>query len=104
MAAGKRRPDETREMRLVGRLIELNPEVADASLPQFIANRRWPGSDEWSTWDEITHELRDITGEIITDVSLRRWASRYGIPQNTALAGGPVTEAEYAKALEDNNI
>lgn len=94
-------PDETREMRLVTKVIELSDAVSESSLPEFIAVRRQPESNRWSTWDEITIDLHAVTGEVITDVSLRRWAHRYGIPETS---GGLVTRAEYAKAMRQNHI
>lgn len=96
--------DETREMRLVGKLIGLDDSVPETSLPQFLASSREPESDKWSTWDEITIALHKITGEVFTDVSLRRWAQRYGIPEGTQRQGGAVTKAEYARALKRNGI
>jgi hypothetical protein len=59
-----------------------------------------PG-ERWSTWDEITIDLHAITGEVITDVSLRRWASRYGIPEATTREG---PAADYRKALKRAGI
>lgn len=86
---------ETREMRLVSKLIAA-AKAGDESLTQFLAVRRLPG-DRWSTWDQITIDLHAITGEVITDVSLRRWASRYGIPETTTREG---SAADYRKALK----
>lgn len=99
-----RRRDETREMRLVSKLISLSPAVSDESLPQFLAARRRPNHEAWRTWDEITWELKNLTGEIFTDVSLRRWGKRYGIPEGTALAGGQVTPDDYAQAMREAGI
>lgn len=99
-----KRPDDTREMRLVSQLIALSEDVADTSLAQFLARRRRPNDDLWSTWDQITIELHKLTGEVFTDVSLRRWASRYGIPQGTQEFGGTHSQSEYAEALEKVGI
>lgn len=91
-------PVETREMRLITQVIKLSD--AGVSLAEFIATRRAPG-DRWSTWDEITIDLHAIIKEVVTDVSLRKWATRYGIPENTRKDGsGEVSAADYAKALK----
>ena len=83
-------PNEiTREMRLV---------------EEFIARRRQPNSDLWMTWDMMTIKLHEITGEVFTDVSLRRWAQRYGIPENTREFGGTHSQSEYAAALAEVGI
>jgi len=80
MPSTRQRPDETREMRLFSKLIAAKSE--DVDLPHFIAKRRAPG-DGWRTWDEIVFELGNLTGELVTNVSMRKWASRYSIPENT---------------------
>lgn len=99
-----RRLDETREMRLFTKVIASARTCPDSSLPQFIATRRQPDSEQWMTWDEITIALNKITGEVVTDVSLRRWASRYGIPEGTLRTDSPITQAEYARALKEHGI
>jgi hypothetical protein len=68
------RPAITREMRLVSRLIETSPEVSDTSLAQFIARRRNPESGPHS-WNEISHALTPVIDEIVTEGTLRKWAS-----------------------------
>lgn len=91
------RPKETREMRLVSRLIEMSPEVTDASLAQFIARRRHPESGPQS-WNEISHALTPVIGEIVTEGTLRKWADAYGVPDR-----GPrirITAREYAAGLK----
>lgn len=81
MPTTRPRPNETREMRLVGKVIELS-SLPEIDLPAFIAVRRLPG-DSWRTWDEISFELAEVTGEIVTDMTLRHWAKRYDIPEDT---------------------
>lgn len=98
-------PNEiTREMRLVEQLIAKSDKVPDTTLPEFIARRRQPNSDLWMTWDMMTIKLHEITGEVFTDVSLRRWAQRYGIPENTREFGGTHSQSEYAAALAEVGI
>jgi hypothetical protein len=89
-------------MRLITQVIKLTH--AGNSLAEFIAARRAPG-DGWSTWDEITIELHGILNQVITDVTLRKWATRYGIPENTRKDGSGLTSAaDYAKALKRAGI
>jgi hypothetical protein len=109
------RPQETREMRLFSKVIELvmtagqhNVPVLDISLAEFIARRRQPG-DTWRTWDELRYELRDVTGEVVSDGTIRRWARWYGIPEYTRADGkaegsAEVTAAAYAKAIRKAGI
>jgi hypothetical protein len=102
------RPNETREMRLFSKVIEQNDTIegatGDRSLPQFIARRRLPG-DTWRTWDELRYELREVSGEIVTDGTVRRWARWYGIPETTQADGAGDTNAkQYAAALKRANI
>lgn len=95
----------TREMRLISHIIGLSDAISEQSLPEFIAVRRMPG-ERYSTWDEITIDLHKIlAGEVITDVTLKNFAGRYGIPQHTRKDGaGEVTTAEYVKALKRAGI
>lgn len=81
MPTTRPRPNETREMRLVGKVIELS-ELPESDLPSFIAQRRLPG-DSWRTWDEISFELAEVIGDIVTNGTLRHWAKRYTIPEDT---------------------
>lgn len=113
MPTTRTRPNETREMRLFSKVIELDKEIAhlnndasvstDDSLPQFIARRRMPG-DGWRTWDEIRYELRDVAGEIVSDGSMRTWARRYGVPENTKADGSDKAIQEYTDALREAGI
>lgn len=104
MPTNRPRPDETREMRLFGKVIELSESVVDTSLPEFIARRRQPGAD-WRTWDEVRYELTEVCGEIVTDQTIRGWAKRYGIPEDTERDGQSGTKpAEFSRALKRANI
>lgn len=99
-----KRPNETREMRLFGKVIQMSRAVLDRDLPQFIATRRMPGPN-WMTWDEIRYQLTSLSGEIVTDQTLRKWAERYGIPEDTSpngISGTP--EDAYHAALERAEI
>jgi hypothetical protein len=100
MPINRQWPGETREMRLVGKVIALTKGIGDKSLPEFIARRRSPGGG-WRTWDELSYELTQIIGEIITDGTLRHWAKRYGIPEGTKADGDG--EA-YVQALTEASI
>lgn len=97
------RPGETREMRLVGKVIALTKGVKDASLPEFIGRRRIPG-EQWRTWDEISFELTDVIGEIVTDGTLRRWAKRYQIPESTTKTMDDDAKAAYLAVLAEAGI
>jgi hypothetical protein len=91
-------------MKLISRVIELSDTVAERSLPEFIAIRRMPG-ERYCTWDEITIDLHKLTDQVITDVTLKRFAERYGIPGHTRKDGaGEVTTAEYTKAIRKAGI
>lgn len=114
MPTTRPRPDETREMRFVSKIIELDTAIAEetvsgpvrreTSLPEFMARRRRPG-DDWRTWDELSFELAEITGEIVTDGTLRQWAVRYGIPEDTSKDGkSGLTLAEYQRAIKKARI
>lgn len=96
------RPDETREMRLFSKLI--TERTGDYDLPRFIASRREPG-EHWRSWEEIVFDLGELTGELVTDISLRKWAKRYGIPESTDADAkqGPDAKA-YVKALKSAGI
>lgn len=112
MPTTRPRPNETREMRLFSRVIKQhwmatdNSEVVvfgDRSLPQFLARRRRPGESHRS-WDEIRYELADISGEIVTDGTIRKWAKRYGIPEDTVAEPTDEALAAYSEALRAANI
>jgi|tagenome__1003787_1003787.scaffolds.fasta_scaffold20589123_1 hypothetical protein len=95
------RPTITREMRLVSRLIAKDRKVPDASLAQYIARCRNPATGQQS-WNEISHALTPILGEIITEGTLRKWAAAYGIPDR-----GPrikITPEEFAAGIEAAGI
>lgn len=106
MPTNRPRPNETREMRLFGRVIRGSRLAPDLSLPEFIARRRQPGSDEWRTWDELRYELTEISGEIVTDQTIRGWAKRYGIPEDTErhAADGGTSPETYAEILNVQDI
>lgn len=94
-----KRPNETREMRLFGKVIQMSRAVLERDLPEFIANRRMPGPN-WMTWDEIRYQLTNLSGEIVTDQTLRKWAERYGIPEDTSPNGiNGTSEDDYRAAL-----
>lgn len=99
MPTNRKRPKETREMRLFGRLISLADGV-DESLPEFIARRRTPGAG-WRSWDELSFELAEVSGEIVTDGTLRQWAKRYGIPEDTER---DVPSLTFSRALRKADI
>jgi hypothetical protein len=96
------RPAETREMRLISRLIEMSSEVSDTSLAQFIARRRHPEAGP-NSWNEISHALTPVIfGEFVTEGTIRKWAAAYGIPDR-----GPrikITTREYASGLKAAGI
>lgn len=96
-------PNETREMALFSMVVNL-AEDEDRSLAEFIARRRQPG-EEWRTWDQIRYELAQVSGQIVSDGSIRKWAERYGIPQYTQADGqGDVNAKAYARALAKAGI
>ena len=113
MPTTRPRPNETREMRLFSKVIDQHDTLhvisqdggtGATSLPQFIARRRTPG-DGWRTWDEIRYELADISGEIVSDGTIRKWAQRYGIPETTQADGkGDTTAKAFATALRKADI
>lgn len=103
MPVDRSRPGETREMRLVGRVIALYRKVPDASLPEFIARRRTPG-EMWRTWDELSFELAEVIDEVIGARTLNMWAKRYGIPEDTEATGDEQATASYVSALTKANI
>jgi hypothetical protein len=106
MPTAHTRPNETREMRLFSKIILLSrmKVAAEAqSLPQFLARRRMPG-EGWRGWDEIRYELRDVSGEIVSDGSIRKWAERYGIPENTQADGTDEQIQEYVDTLREAGI
>lgn len=91
------RPAETREMRLVSRLIRLSDQTADESLAEFIAWRRHPGQGPLS-WNEISHALTPVIDEVVTEGTIRKWAASYGIPDGGARI--KLTVREYEKGLK----
>lgn len=104
MPVDRQWPGETREMRLLGRVIQMTKSVPDKSLPEFIARRRAPGK-AWRTWPEISYEIAQVSGEVIADQSLRQWAKRYRIPENTTAdaRSGP-SVADYDELIEEAEI
>ena len=106
MPTTRPRPNETREMRLFSKIILLSrTKIAadDQSLPQFIARRRLPG-DGWRTWDEIRYELTEVSGEIVSDGTIRKWAQRYAIPEDTQVVENEDAIAAYRKAVREADI
>lgn len=103
MPIDRPRPNETREMRLISRVIKLTRGVTDTSLPEFIARRRTPG-DGWRTWDELSFDLAEVIGEIVNDAALRRWAKGYGIPETSKRIGTDDEAAAYRADLESAGI
>ncbi len=109
----RRTPGETREMRLFSKVINQRNALdaaqsglrsPDASLAEFIARRRQPGTG-WHSWDELRYALRDATGEIASDATIRKWARVYGIPEHTQPDGeGRTSAKEYAAALKRAGI
>lgn len=76
-------PGETREMILFTAVLS---KRVRQTLPQFLASRRAPG-DGWRPWEAIVYELTEATGVLVTDGTIRRWAKRYGIPEDTEQDG-----------------
>lgn len=104
MPTTRPRPNETREMRLVGRVINLSAGIEDTGLADFIARRRLPGAT-WRTWDEISFELAEVLGEIVTNGTLRHWAKRYGVPEDTkADDSGKTNTRQFRSALTKAHI
>lgn len=100
MPTTRPRPGETREMRLFSKVLELSSEAVEQTLAEFIARRRRPKQDTWRTWDELRFELTEVTGEIVTEQTMRGWAKRYGIPENTTRDGTDgLTLAQFDKAV-----
>lgn len=96
---------ETREMRLITRVIQLS-DVPETSLAEFIARRRAPGAD-WRSWEGVTVDLHEVIGEVVGIASLRGWAAVYRIPDATRLNGKENVEAAakgYASALKRAGI
>jgi hypothetical protein len=85
---------ETREMRLISRILF---DADLGGLPEFLASRRLPGNG-WRSWEQITIDLHKATDETITREGIRRWARKYGIPEDTKPTDGPaLTKAYRAK-------
>jgi hypothetical protein len=95
---------ETREMRLISRLLAGSRRPgAPRSLPAFLAIRREPGP-EWRTWEQITLDLYEVTGELITREGIRRWARKYGIPEDTKPNDSPALVKAYHAKLKRAGI
>lgn len=86
---------ETREMRLFSAVLgKAGP------LPTYIARHRAPGP-YWLTWERIAIDLYERTHESVTREGLRKWARRYGIPEDTSPADTSLSERRrYASALK----
>lgn len=96
--------NETREMRLITKVIQLS-DIKERSLAEFIAARRAPGPD-WHSWEGVTVDLEKVTGEVVGIATLRTWADVYGIPDGTRLNGehGGTRAKQYANALKRAGI
>jgi hypothetical protein len=92
---------ETREMRLISRL--LTSARKGVPLPVFIAARRDP-SGNWRSWEQITIDLHAATGETITREGIRRWARKYGIPEDTKPNDGALLVRAYYAKLKQAGI
>lgn len=91
---------DTREMRLTSRLLT---GMGREPLSTFIARRRLPG-EQWTSWETIAYELRDLLQEQFTRECVRRWAMRYGIPVDTEANDGPELIAAYREALSKKSV
>lgn len=85
--------EETREMRLFSALLIATDQDP---LAVFLAKRRLPGPT-WRTWEQITIDMHAATGETVTREGLRRWAIRYGIPDDSSRTPTP-DELRYYKS------
>jgi hypothetical protein len=93
---------ETREMRLITRLIETSKRP-EHSLAEFIAKRRAPGKN-WRSWEGVSIDLHEATGEVFGIASLRSWAHIYGIPESTRPYGTNLSPEDYAAKLAEAGI
>jgi hypothetical protein len=91
---------ETREMRLISRILF---DANLGGLPVFLAERRLPGAG-WRSWEQITIDLHTATGETITREGIRRWARKYGIPEDTRQGDGPKLTGAYRRKVERAGI
>jgi hypothetical protein len=91
---------ETREMRLLSRVIR---DAGKGDLPLFLAIRRQPGA-HWRSWEQIAFDLHGVTDELITREGIRRWARKYGIPENTTREDGPKLATAYRTAVKRAGI
>lgn len=92
--------EETREMRLFSALLTA---TGQDPLAVFLAKRRLPGST-WRTWEQITIDMHAATGETVTREGLRRWAIRYGIPDDSSRVPTPDEIRYYKQHLRKSNI
>jgi hypothetical protein len=90
---------ETRQMRLLSRILR---EKTGVDLPTFMASRRHPGL-QWRTWEQITAELAEATGETLSREGVHRWSQRYGIPRSYQ-HDGPDYQKSYRDALAKRGI
>lgn len=90
---------ETREMRLISRVLE---GTGKGDLATFLASRRHPAY--WRSWEQIAFDLHGATGELITREGIRRWARKYGIPENTTRDDGPKLIGAYRAAVKRAGI
>lgn len=88
---------ETREMRLFSKLLT---HRAGTDLACFIAAGRLPG-ERYRSWEELVFDLAQVTGELVSNVSLRKWARRYGIPEDSRADDNP---APYLKKVRAAGI
>lgn len=85
---------ETREMRLFSKLLQYRVGL---NLAAFIAKSRLPG-ENYRTWEELVFDLGKVTGELVSNVSLRKWARRYGIPEDSRTDDNPAPYLKKVKA------
>jgi hypothetical protein len=95
-----KREGETREMRLISRIIRDSKRVPERSLMEFIATRRRPGGD-WHSWNDVMIALREACDETINTATLRSWAAVYGVP--SAPRRGFLTQEQYDEAIRAAN-
>lgn len=90
----------TREMRLVSRILAGADEpVPGYALAVLIAQRRRPGP-KWMSWEQLTIELYQHTGETITREGIHRWAKRLGIPDDTRRDDGGRLITAYDRTVK----
>lgn len=85
----------TSKMRLLDILLRQN---ANVSLRRFLAQRRkQTASHEPKTWDDIAHEVRNLTGERVVRETMINYARAHGLAPERAI---PEAEADAIDAEE----